>query len=420
MKILDFFKGKERVDKLIEELQNPNEEKREEALKAISEMELTLTEGIKLLEACKGEFPKSKYEWKDISSDLIAICAARPYGEYILKIENIYKDLNDNAKIAALNFLASYDNEKALISYVKLLEKDYQKLMSLPVGNLNGNPRGIDILFPRILKFADNKDIAVDIYMILLTCFNNGLIREEKIESSKAVIVQDIVDMAHRIINYKFNEDDKSLWDNDDYLDLRYSAGVYFDLGGYINDPEVILSLRGLMKIKDMRLKMFAGVSLIKLGENLSEEDALEIAGDNETRNWFYINLKGLDKLEVYPEKYNTQSFFAESNMVDWLVYPTELGRVPDEIELMNVFTDGDDEYYLFRFRCENEEDPEESKWMAGLSGPFNTSEGATTSAGGYTFSRFDKWEDKTPEEHMKSIVGNIGEFWKKRAEELE
>ena len=418
MKILDFLKGKENIDKLIEKLQNPVEEKRDEAIKKLSEMQLTVTEGIRVLEASKKQFPPSKFDWRDISSDLIKICADKPYLEYISKIENIYEELNPKGKIAALNFLASYENEQALILYLKLIEKDYKKLISLPVGSLISSPRNGDILFPRLLKLADNKDITVDIYMIILTYFDNGLINEGQLKGSKVMIVNDIVDIAHRLIDYKFNEDDISFWNDDEYLELRYTAGVYLDLAGYIDSAEVILALRSLMKIKDMKLKMFAAVSFIRLGETISSEDGLEISADSESRNWFYQNLQRLGKIELFPEKYKNQKAFAESNMVDWLIYPTELGRVPDEIELMNVFDTEEEEYYLFRFK--SIEAFEEEGWMAGVSGPYDKNEKPTTLSGGYTFSHFEKWDSKTPEEHFNGIVDNISEWWMKKAEELE
>jgi len=420
MKILDFFKGRENVDKLLEKLHNPDEDKRDEALKKLSEMDFSLVEGMKVLEASRKQFPKCKYEWKDISADLINICGKKPYSEYISKVEDIYDELNPNGKISALNLLASCENEQGLITYLKLLEKDYDKLMSLPVGTLNSSPRSGEVLFPRLLKFADNKDIAVDIYMILLTCFDNGLVREDRIEEHKAMIINDIGEMAEKVINYEFEEEDESLWNEDEYLELRYAAGVYFDLAGYIHSAEIILALRNLMKIKDMKLKMFAAISLIRLGEAVSEEDANEIASDSESRNWFYDNLKRLGKAGLFPEKYKNQIAFAESNMVDWLIYPTELGRVPDEIELMNVFGNEEEEYYLFRFKCDSVEAFEEDGWMAGVSGPFDKKEIPTTSAGGYTFSHFEKWENKAPEEHFSEIVENIGQWWMKKAEELE
>lgn len=414
MKITDLFKGKDNMDTFIEMLQNKDEGKRDEALEKLSSMNLTLNEGLKLLEAAKREFPKSKFEWKDISAELIDLCANSPYNEYIVKLENIYEELNPNAKISALNFLARYENEQALISYLKLLEKDYDKLMGLPSGSLNSSPRSGNILFPKLLKYADNKDMAVDIYMVLLTYFNNDLIGEEQIKGFKAMIVDDIVDMANKVMKYDI-KNSKDVWKDDEYLELRYNAGVYFDVAGYINSPEIVIALRNIMQVKDMKLKMFAAISLLKWGRTISEEDALEIAADSEVRNWFYINLEMLEKADIFPEKYKNQKCFAESNMVDWLVYPTELGRVPDYIELMNIFNNEEEEYYLFRFKCDNDEDG----WMAGVSGPYDKNEIPTTSAGGYTFSHFEKWESKTPEEHLKGIVDNIGKYWMKRAEEL-
>ncbi|GLC31662.1 hypothetical protein [Clostridium omnivorum] len=430
MRITDFFKAKDImdkiitrakstekdvVDKLIDRLQCSDEDKRENALDVLSSMDLTVAEGIKVLEAAKKSYPKSKFDWKDISTDLIDICANRPYSEYVLKIDDIYDRLNAKAKNSALNFLAKYESEQAIITYLKLLEKDYEKMDRLPSGSLNKKPRNGDILFPGLLKFVDNKNITVDIYMILLTYFSNGVVRAEQIENSKAMIVKDIVEMSQRIMSFEL-QDSRSFWNNGEYLDLRYEAGVYFDLAGYINSPEVILALRNIMQVKDMRLKMFAAVSLIRLGKTISPEDALEIAADSEVRNWFYINLEKLEKEDIFPEQYRTQHAFAESNMVDWLIYPTELGRVPDYIELMNVFDNEEEEYYLFRFKCNNDEDG----WLAGVSGPYEKDEIPTTSAGGYTFSHFEKWESKTPEEHLNAIVENISEYWMKRAEELE
>jgi hypothetical protein len=104
--------------------------------------------------------------------------------------------------------------------------------------------------------------------------------------------------------------------------------------------------------------------------------------------------------------------------VVNWLTFPTELGRVPDEIELMNIFEDEDEEFYLFRFRCNND-DWQEDGWMAGISGSFLKKEKPTTHKQGHTFSCFDKLESKSPEEHFETIVGEIRKYWMKRAESL-
>ncbi|MCX7746154.1 MAG: hypothetical protein N2645_04550 [Clostridia bacterium] len=420
MSILSFFNGKNTINRLLAELQGPSEKKRFKALEELSKMELRLDEGLKLLEASKNEFPKSEDEWEDISAQLIEICANMPYFEYVGKIEKIYDELNPQAKIAALQFLASYENEQALISYLKLLAKDYKELQALPTGSLNSYPRFSNILFPGLLKYTDNQCISRDIYLLLLTYLEFELISEAALGEYRSAVIRDIVNMSETVLEYWEEEQPSSIWDNEEYMIMRSYAGVHFDLAGYMKDAKVTMALRNLMHVKDIRLKMFAAISLLKHGQTVEPKDALEIAADSEVRNWFYDRLCEVGKSELYPEKYRTQEAFAESNMIDWLIYPTELGRVPDEIELAKVFDCGDEEYYLFKFRCSSDDFWTGKGWMAGISGPFDKKSKPTTSAQGHTFSHFKKWDEMSPDDHFKTIVENLKEYWIKRAEELE
>jgi hypothetical protein len=96
--------------------------------------------------------------------------------------------------------------------------------------------------------------------------------------------------------------------------------------------------------------------------------------------------------------------------MVDWLMYPTELNAVPDEIELMKVvtvdtgLTDGIYDYYLFRFRTHEPHWAAKDGWMAGVSGPYLRKDEPTTESLGDTFSSFTKWDAKTPDEHVGDV----------------
>jgi hypothetical protein len=102
--------------------------------------------------------------------------------------------------------------------------------------------------------------------------------------------------------------------------------------------------------------------------------------------------------------------------MVNWLVYPTELNRLPDEIELMKVVAvdtgmpGGIYDYYLFRFRTKEPHWAAKDGWMAGVSGPYLRNDQPTMESLGETFSTFTKWEAKTPDEH----VGDTRELMKR------
>lgn len=421
MGIINLFRRKEDIlDTVFSQLNNPLQEIREDALSKLENLQLSVEQGLRVLEMAKNTFPPSKYDWQDISAQLIDICAVKPYVEYINKVEYIYDELNPNAKVSALQFLSTYESEQALIIYLKLLARGYDELKSLPYGSLYERPRFPQILFPGLLKFIDNKEIVSQIYLILLNYFNYDLVDETTLGDYKKTIVSDIIDMAEKVTGYALKKSTVSIWDDDEYLSLRNKAGIYFDLAGYIKDPRVTLALKGIMCIKDMKLKMFAAMSLLQHDYGLQEEDVIDIASDSEVRNWFYESLVKIGKDEIYPEQFKSQKCFAESDMVNWLVYPTELGRVPDKIELMNVFQEGDMEYYLFRFRCDSKKDWEKVGWMAGLSGPFSKKNCPTTVAEGHTFSRFEEWDSKTPQEHFSNIVGNIRDYWSSVADDLQ
>jgi hypothetical protein len=308
-------------------------------------------------------------------------------------------------------FLAEYEVREAMEAYVKLLGKIYMDLRGLPAGNLIRRPRHADLIFPAVLKYIDNKYLSRDIYHVLLCYFNEGLVNEDYLGEYKNEIVKDILYMADKVREYDFGSYPGSMWDDEEYLEIRSYAGVHFDLAGYIKDIRVIKCLNELLSINDIRLKMFATVSLLKHNCEVEAEHFEDIAKSNEMRNWFYNALDNMNRLELFPEEYVSQEKFAESNMVDWLCYPTELGREPDEIELMNIFEDSKYEFYLFRFRSDSE-GWKEKGWMAGLAGPFKAEEIPTINSSGYTFSRFDEWDSKSPEDHFKDIINTVRGFY--------
>jgi hypothetical protein len=179
--------------------------------------------------------------------------------------------------------------------------------------------------------------------------------------------------------------------------------------------------LQEALTSRDPRVKLFAILSLLRHGYQVKPEVIEGVAASSEVRNWLYDGLVTLSRRDLYPARFASQDALAESNMVNWLTYPTELGRTPHDIELMATFDDdnGQQRYYLFRFRTHPPHWAAKDGWMAGLSGPFEVAAIPTTDAGGSTFSTFTKWEEKSPKEHFEAISGLIAEHWKKRAAEI-
>jgi hypothetical protein len=207
------------------------------------------------------------------------------------------------------------------------------------------------------------------------------------------------------------------MWE-DRYRDVRNNAALLLDAMGYFPDARVEKALRDALGYRDPKVKGFAVVSLLKLGKEIAPEDVREVAASAEMRNWLYDRLEELGKLDLYPEEFRTQEAFAESDMAGWLTFGTELGRAPDEIELMKVVSEDVGapydimDWYLFRYRTFPPHWSAEKGWMAGVSGPFKRQDAPSTMSYGDTFSTFDSWDSKTPDEHVRDIQ-ELMEQWR-------
>lgn len=147
-------------------------------------------------------------------------------------------------------------------------------------------------------------------------------------------------------------------------------------------------------------VSFFAVETLIALGAEIPRENILPLAADTEYANLTHELLEEHGLLSLFPQEYSSPEYLAKSDMVHWLTYPTELGKIPDEIELIGKvkYFFGKDEYYVFRYRSDSENlgDELKGKWLIGWS-----------SENGETFSNFDlleKYEKGSPEKTLKNI----------------
>jgi hypothetical protein len=136
-------------------------------------------------------------------------------------------------------------------------------------------------------------------------------------------------------------------------------------------------------------------------------------AASPEFRNVLFDRMCELGLREQFPDRYATQLKFAEADMVTWLMYPTELDTVPDEIVAAQILRWRDPEHgqidlYVFRFRTEPPHWSAEDGWMAGIAGPFPSGGLPVTRGMGGTFSKFTAWEKMSAIEHARDIAGVV------------
>ncbi len=274
------------------------------------------------------------------------------------------------------------------------------------------------------MPHADAEDFGYYVQLFALNAVDKGIITDAELAPFAAASVELYRPMRERLRKQEQAEGDDWIW-TDEYAPDRAHASLLLDLMGHMPLDAVQSDLTEALASRDPRLQYFAAKSLFALGQEVSSAAIEQIAASAEYRNSLYETLVKIGRTDLMPATFVDQGKFAESNMVRWLAYPTELDRTPHEIELMETFDspDGAQRYYLFRFRTREPHWAAEDGWMAGLSGPFEVAKMPTTEAGGDTFSTFTKWDEKTPADHFAEITGLMKESrarWGENAEAAE
>lgn len=145
-------------------------------------------------------------------------------------------------------------------------------------------------------------------------------------------------------------------------------------------------------------------VKTLESGGIPSQSDLLKCAEGRHTRRALYEVLQKYGKGELFPQQYLTQEAAAEADLAYWLLHPNELGSPPDFIELMTKvirqYEGASLEYFVFRYKMNEPHWAAKDGWMVGISGPYTEGSRLYSWAPG-TFSTFEKYESKTPDEHV-------------------
>ncbi len=409
-------------EEIITLLQSNSLEQREAAIKRLrvkGEQGLNIEEGILALQAASKEFPPREYDFEDTSVDLIRAVAAHPQSEYVSIVTKLYSTYKDKGKEEALRLLAAIEDREAAIAYMSILQIYARNgnVPALPTQPLQTKPRNADVFFPGILEYVDIEAFEWDIYLLLLAYLQANLISLDNVSQYSTKILDSYHKYKDKLVAAQRNQGITWMWENE-YQGWRNIASVILDVMGYFSSLAVEKELQEALTYNDPRLKFFAVISLLRQGKEVGSNSVREVACAAEMRNFLYDELVKLNQTALYPEEFRTQEAFAESDMVNWLVFPTELAQVPDEIELMKIVSidtqtpDGIIDYYVFRFRTSPPHWAAKDGWMAGVAGPFLRKDAPSTVSYGETFSTFESWGSKAPEEHVGNIQ-DIIEKWR-------
>ncbi|HEY7501679.1 MAG TPA: hypothetical protein VH740_24380 [Vicinamibacterales bacterium] len=138
-------------------------------------------------------------------------------------------------------------------------------------------------------------------------------------------------------------------------------------------------------------------------GRSPSDADVLRFARDRVTRQVLFEVLRDAGNIDLFPSELRTWPLLAEADLVAWLCHPNELQAPPDEIELTATLPAPGapaTHYFLFRYKKNPPHWAAKDGWMAGVAGPYDLTKDPEPYAPG-TFSRFEAYDSRTPEEHV-------------------
>lgn len=157
-------------------------------------------------------------------------------------------------------------------------------------------------------------------------------------------------------------------------------------------------ALYATLKSAPTNVCYYAAVSLLSANQSIPVQTVNALANDIVYANMIYTALQRHGQAATFPANLASPEHLAESDLVHWLTYPTELGQIPDRIEFLGKVTKKGDDYYVFRYTSNSDtlSDDLKNRWLIGWSNV----DGGTFS----DFDLFEKYEKKTPEKTLAYI----------------
>jgi hypothetical protein len=414
-----------RLEDLLDQLHSPQERTRERAVRRLLRLGragFTPDHGLLVLKASSLPHPPRRDPADDTATDLLRAALQVPYPEYLPQIVHRYAHWHARARAEALHLLMRIEDRRAAEAVMAIVRRHARAggVPKLPPGLYANAPQHAEVFFPELLHYLDVPKLAFSICALALSFAAAHLLEPGLLVPHADALLALYAKRRDKLLPAQRRDGVAWRWEPR-YHRRRWQSGVLLDLLGHAPTPEVEAELRrAAAAYTDPRLRMYALLSLLRHDQDVDAKAVAGVAADPESRKWLFDGLQKLERFHLYPAAYRTQAALAESDLVSWLIHPTELGRAPEEIELVqsvpfDTQTDaGWADYYLFRFRTAPPHWAARYGWIAGVSGPFLRKDAPSIQALGDTISTFTPWDRKTPAEHVED-VRELMKTWRER-----
>lgn len=303
--------------------------------------------------------------------------------------------------------LYANDNKIKFFFSNMLIEETYETIPFITnLEQIRISKEKYELLLPTLVRVAKKcyNGVADCMYLILLNNDPNGVLLKDE---QKQEIVLSLEDKLPQIYNFIKN--------NDDIPQEVYSAlEILLDVScGFISEKiiEDIMKINTLTNLNQMCRLFLIKTALVNNFE-YNKKFINDLAEDDLYISKLYSVLYRIGKTSEFPEKYLNLESFAKSNMIDWLRYPTELGEIPNTIEMLGNFEENDEIFFIYKFTCSKEVFKDKGE-MLGVAGGYSKNDNKFEPSG-FTFSKFESVEEDFIKQ-AKEVVSMIRDYWKKQ-----
>lgn len=374
------------------------------ALNALLDGSLPLRVKVRLIQAA-GERSEDPLYAKRTTA-ILKVIEKRASPSVAAPLAEVFPRLDAEGRRTVLRILTKVDSPEAASQFVALVVRYAPRgqLAPLPVDAWTDEPVHAAALFPAVMELARVPAYSFSVYHLALRYAEEGALKPEALQPYAAQIHDAYLLKKGRLLALQ-GPPGGSWIQGDEYDSLRDHGALLLDLMRFIPSGESESAAREALAFPDPWLNLPAATTLLNGGREVDAAVLERIAAAPETRNWLLWTLQDMGRASLFPSRYLNQEALAESNLALWLRHPAELGHPPSAMELVSVITDDDPkegplDTYLFKFRSDHPQ-WQERGWMAGVAGPFVRRKQPTTQGLGGTFSEFEPFGSRTPEEHV-------------------
>ena len=324
--------------------------------------------------------------------------------EWIDNIFERYGELDMNKMPYVLDTLYRSDDKLKFMSFCMLLEATYRDLPFIT------RLEDIQIFKAKYEMFIETMLIVFDgSYDGIVDCIAAIILNNDP---KGELFTKEQYDTLANSINTKLSVIKKYITESKDKIqnNVYETLEMIFDLAVYIHNSDTLELLKRFQNVK------LSDNSLVFLIKALLVNNLMDIKSSwwdklyNSKQGYYTLArmLTGIGQENIIPKKYINTEKLSEAVMIDWLSYPTELGKEPDYIKLVGTIEKEDLIFYIYKFTADNFKDRGE---MIGVSGSF-IKDSITTSEAGFVFSKFETIKDDYKKQ-AEEIIEIIANHWK-------